>query len=212
MKQRLIVGLGNPGQAYAGTRHNAGFLLLDRLVDRLGATLVPATGPSVLWRGEHAGSEVLLMKPLTYMNLSGEALAKHLAAHPLPVEHTLIVYDDVALPLGVLRARPSGSAGGQKGMRHIIDCLGTREIPRLRIGIDSEHRGGMPLPDFVLADFEEDELPLIRSALDAAEDAAVLWLESDMTRVMAAFNARRDPGETQTCESLTSIDGHGGER
>ena len=209
MQQRLIVGLGNPGQKYLETRHNAGFLLLDRLVTRYRATLSSERGPYVLWTAETDEQAMFLMEPLTYMNRSGHALASFLEHHPIPLEYVLVVYDDIALPLGVLRARAGGSAGGQKGMGHIIECLGTRDIPRLRIGIDSPLRGNMPLPEFVLADFSDEELPQIRKALDSAEEAVALWLEAGIARVMASINSRVSPPPTPPCESVASIDGNG---
>ncbi|MDJ0841403.1 MAG: aminoacyl-tRNA hydrolase [Acidobacteriota bacterium] len=190
MLDYLVVGLGNPGRQYLHTRHNAGFLLIDRLIDRYGASLSPDSGRFVLWTAETERSRLFLMKPLTYMNLSGDAVKPLLAKLSIPLERVLIAYDDISLALGAIRVRASGSDGGQKGIRHIIQCLDTRDVPRIRIGIDSDLRGGLPLPDFVLTDFTDDEVPLIRKALDDAVDACRLWMEEGLTSVMAAYNGR----------------------
>ena len=190
MRQRLITGLGNPGRDYAGTRHNAGFLLVDRLIESLGAKEVRSPGHSVLWAAHVGDVQVFLMKPLTYMNLSGHAVISFLQEYPIPVSDILIAYDDVAIPVGALRLRPSGSAGGQKGIRHIMECLETDQVPRLRIGIDGPARQGRPLPDFVLEEFGSEEAPLIEDALTRAAEAATLWLREEITAVMAMFNAK----------------------
>jgi len=190
MDERLIVGLCNPGREYMGTRHNAGSLLLDRLIERYGATLDDEGGNYVLWRSERDKFRLFFMKPTTYMNLSGHALASFYQHHTLPLEQVLVVYDDVALPLGTIRARASGSAGGQKGMAHIIESVGTKAVPRLRIGIDSTTRGAMSLPDFVLSGFSQEEIPTFRQSLDDAEQAFDLWLEADMIKVMERFNKK----------------------
>jgi len=191
MASRLIVGLGNPGQNYAETRHNAGFLLVDRLVDRLGAQARAGGHGYMLWMAQTDRLDIALVKPLTYMNLSGLAVAEFLRRHPLTLDEVLVVYDDVALPLGAIRIRPAGSAGGQKGMRHIIETLETDQLARLRIGVDAPFRAGEPLADFVLSDFREEELPDLRDALARAEEAAIAWLHEDIAQVMARFNVNQ---------------------
>ena len=190
MEDRLILGLGNPGREYMETRHNAGFLLVDGLLDRFGAEEEKA-GPSyLLWSAETRDTRVFFMKPMTFMNASGLALASFLQQHPLDLQHLLVVYDDVALSLGSIRIRPSGSAGGQKGMRHILQLLATREVPRLRIGIDSEARGSQSLSDFVLDRFCAEEVPIFERARARAEEAAVCWLREPFPALMARFNTR----------------------
>ena len=188
MNERLIVGLGNPGREYEKTRHNAGFLLIDRLVEKLRAREAASSRHALLWSAVHNEATVWLMKPLTYMNLSGLAVQAFLEQRPLPLENLLTAFDDIALPPGKIRVRPSGSAGGQKGIRHIMETLESDEIPRLRIGIGSEARRG-PLADFVLSEFDEDELPLVHGALDLSVDAALMWLNHDIETVMGRFNA-----------------------
>lgn len=200
---RLIVGLGNPGTKYAGTRHNAGFFLLDRLIDTFAAEPIKGPGNSLLWSGTGPSQQtVYLMKPLTYMNLSGEAVLAFLGQHKMEIGDILVTYDDISLPLGRLRIRPRGSAGGQKGIKHIIETLGTSEIPRLRIGIDSDARMGRPLPDFVLEDFAEGEVSVLRDALDRAEKAALCWLREGMGPAMAQFNANTTHGESDSTVSM----------
>ncbi len=210
MPQRLIVGLGNPGQEFMGTRHNAGFLLVDRLIERLGAAERPGGPDCLVWIANVNGKDTALMKPLTFMNLSGNAVAAFLRAHSLAPGDTLVAFDDVALPIGSIRVRPAGSAGGQKGMKHIIDALGTDQIPRLRIGVDSELRQERPLAEFVLEPFAEAELPLMRGALETAEDAAAAWLETPIAEVMAAYNAKKPLNPEPQKENLKleeNIDG-----
>ena len=197
--QKLIVGLGNPGHNYVRTRHNAGFLLLDLLVERFDAKPSRDHSDYLLWTAEHAACRLFLMKPLTYMNLSGRALISFLSEVPIDLDCILVAYDDVALPLGTIRVKPSGSAGGQKGMKHIIETLESRELPRLRIGIGTEDTATYPLVDWVLGNFEENELPLIANALDRAADACLGWLEADVESLMARFNSKTPlSAETKT--------------
>ncbi len=190
MNVRLIVGLGNPGPDYLETRHNAGFLLVDRLINHFGAREARADASQLLWVAEQDDTRVFFMKPMTFMNLSGRAVASFLQKHPLEPHQMLVAYDDVALPLGKIRIRPSGSAGGQKGMRDIIEVLETRDIPRLRIGVDSSLRGEMTLPEFVLSPFGDDEAPVLSKVLDLALQASKSWLHQDIVTIMSGFNAR----------------------
>lgn len=202
-KQQLIVGLGNPGLQYAGTRHNVGFLLLDRLIESLHASPARDGQNYLLWSGTRASGEVVyLMKPLTYMNLSGEALITFLNNHPMEASNILITYDDVSLPLSRIRFRASGSAGGQKGMNHIIEVMQSRDIPRLRLGINSEYRLGRPLPEFVLEPFADEECDTVRLMLDRAAEATELWLREGVGSAMGRFNA---PATQRGSESTDSI-------
>jgi len=190
MNLRLIVGLGNPGPDYLETRHNAGFLLVDRLINHFSAREERADADHLLWVHETDQFKVFFMKPMTFMNLSGRAIVSFLQKHPVEPHQMLIAYDDVALPLGKIRIRPSGSAGGQKGMRDIIEVLETSEIPRLRIGIDSPLRGERSLPDFVLSPFQDQEVSLLGKVLKCAMEASESWLHHDMKTTMGNFNAR----------------------
>jgi PTH1 family peptidyl-tRNA hydrolase len=180
---RLIVGLGNPGREYAGTRHNVGFLVLDRIADAAGARF----RADRKWQAEVASTgEVWLCKPQTYMNLSGESVGAIARFHKIEPSAVLVVLDDMALPLGRLRFRESGTAGGHNGLKSIIEHLGTREIPRLRVGIGSAGPGAAT--DHVLGRFALDERPLVEQALDRAA-AAIQYAQSHgLPAAMNQFN------------------------
>jgi len=186
---RLILGLGNPGLQYAWTRHNVGWLVLDALLDDIGE--VPSTetrrlrrwGPLVI-----EGREVLLVKPLTYMNRSGlvfHELSEELMQDPGKI---LVVYDDIALPFGRLRLRKSGSAGGHNGMKSVLSVLGTLDVPRLRIGIaGADHPGDVA--GYVTSPFRRWELKRLPSILDRAVDALRLWVAGKWDEAMQRANA-----------------------
>lgn len=165
---KLICGLGNPGAKYNGTRHNVGFMLVDALAD--GASF-SEKWEAALCEISLNGEKTLLMKPLTYMNLSGKALAKVCQFYKIPLEDMTVVYDDIDLPLGELRFREQGSAGTHNGMKSVIECLGTQAVPRLRIGIESRGTTApeqMALHDFVLAPFLEEEQALLKESIAKA--------------------------------------------
>lgn len=187
----LIVGLGNPGRAYQKSRHNVGFMVLDRLAAREGRKFRRAGAHSLTCGLERAGQAVLLAKPQTYMNLSGEAVRELVQQHPIELSRFLIVYDDLALPLGTIRIRASGSAGGQKGMKSVIEEVGTIEIPRLRIGI---RPSGSPddYSDYVLSDFSEEESDILEEVLDRTIQAIDMILTDGLERAMALYNAAPD--------------------
>lgn len=185
--QRLIVGLGNPGEEYAGTRHNVGFWVVSLLARRHGVALKTHRHHSRLGTGIIAGVPVVLAQPMTYMNRSGEAVKALLKAYSLTPAQMLVVYDDVALKLGTLRLRPSGSSGGHNGMRSIIASIGTEAFPRLRLGIGPAPEG-IDLADFVLSPFDDSEKPLMRHLLELSADACEAWLTEPMEQVMARFN------------------------
>ncbi len=185
--QRLIVGLGNPGEQYANTRHNVGFWVVSLLARRHGIALSQHRHHSRFGIGTIGEVPVLLAQPMTYMNRSGEAVKALLQAYHLQPSQMLVVYDEVALPLGTLRLRPKGSSGGHNGMRSIISAIGTEEFPRLRIGIGPAPEG-VDLADFVLSPFEESEKPLIARLLEISADACEAWLVEPSEQVMARFN------------------------
>ncbi len=182
----LIVGLGNPGRQYRLTRHNAGFLLLDQLAQDLGLAFTRLQSKALVTQGRYRGRKVILAKPQTFMNLSGQAVGALMKFYKLPPEALLVVYDDVDLPFGVLRLRPKGGAGGHKGMRSIIERIGVQTFPRLRIGI-GRPPGRMEAAAYVLQQFsaeEQADLPLVlaRGAeavqrfLAEGLDAAMNWV------------------------------------
>lgn len=171
MSFHLIVGLGNPGRQYEDTRHNIGFMVLDRLAASAGVAFQSAPK----WQCHLAKlpeSGTLLLKPQTFMNLSGRAIRQVLAFHKWPPESMLVIYDDAALPLGRLRFREKGSAGGHNGIKSIIEHLGSDAFPRLKIGIGESHPGNMT--GHVLGKFSPDERPLVENTLATALEAVQL--------------------------------------
>lgn len=195
---KLIVGLGNPGPEYDNTRHNVGFVVLDRLARRYasppGAVARSKFHGAVL-DAEIDGEKVMLLKPLTYMNRSGQAVAEAASFYKLdPAKDLLVIVDDVALPCGSIRLRPEGSAGGHNGLLDIEQKLGTTAYPRLRIGIDS--RGQIPQKEYVLGRFRPDQLEAIEPALEDAVAAAACWATRGIEEAMNRFN--RKPANERT--------------
>ncbi|MCI0518754.1 MAG: aminoacyl-tRNA hydrolase [Chloroflexi bacterium] len=186
----LIAGLGNPGREYRDTRHNVGFMALDRLAARLGVTFSRLEAKALFTRAEYQGRRILLAKPQTYMNLSGQAVGALLRYYKAPLSNLLVIYDDVDLPLGVLRLRPAGGSAGQKGMRSIIERLGVEAIPRLRIGI-GRPPGHMDAADYVLQEFSREEQENILAALDRAADAALKFTLDGLEAAMNQFNGEQ---------------------
>jgi len=185
----LIVGLGNPGPRYAPNRHNAGFRCVDLLAQRHNLTFDRLQHRALVATGTIVDEQVVLAKPLTYMNLSGQAVGPLVRSYKIPLDQLLVVYDDLDLPLGTIRLRPRGGAGGHKGMRSIINQLGSQDFPRLRIGIGRPPAGWDPA-DYVLSDFTPDELPLFRSAADNAVQAIECWLTEGLDAAMNRFNTK----------------------
>lgn len=186
----LVVGIGNPGAEYEATRHNAGFLAVERLAGRLGVELPDADPPRTrLAEGAWDGRGVALAQPQAYMNRSGPPLAALLEHYGLGADRVLLVYDDLSIPPGTIRLRGKGSAGGHNGVQSVIDALGSSEFPRLRIGIgDRFERGG--LVDYVLAPFPDDELDALDTALDLAAEAALAFAADGLNVAMNLYNRR----------------------
>lgn len=190
----IVVGLGNPGRRYAGTRHNVGSEVVQRLAERLGVRL-EATGWAKTARGRVQGATLLLAIPATYMNVSGQAV-RDLLRRGRHMEDLLVVYDDMDLLLGRLRLRPGDGAGGHNGVQSIIDELGTGRFPRLRIGIGRPPAGVDPV-DFVLERFTADERPRIDDAVQQAADAAVVAATQGLAAAMNRFNRRTPEGAAE---------------
>lgn len=184
----LIVGLGNPGRAYKTNRHNIGFMVVDRLASRLNLSFTRMEAKSLFTRGDYAGRRLLLAKPQTYMNLSGQAVRSLARFYKLPLERILIVYDDVDLPFGSLRLRPAGGSGGHKGMQSIIEHLNSQEIPRLRLGI-GRPPGRMEAADYVLQDFSRQEVEMLPAILDRAVEAVLTFITQGIAAAMNQFNS-----------------------
>lgn len=183
----LIVGLGNPGAAYERTRHNLGFMLVDLLAREAQTQVKREECRSLIGRAVIENETVELVKPQTFMNISGEAVKCLLAKPERDVSRLLVISDDLALPFGKIRLRPGGSHGGQNGLRSIIDCLGTNEFIRLRIGIMPEH----PVRDasnFVLENFSKDESAEVENILKTSADAVRSVLTDGIEKAMARFN------------------------
>ncbi len=183
MNFRLIVGLGNPGKEYRETRHNVGFMLLDRMASRSGVSFKAEKA----WRAEMARvSGVFLCKPLTYMNLSGEAARSASDFYKISAGQILVVLDDLALPLGKLRLRAEGSAGGHNGLKSLIEHFGTQKMPRLRVGIGAPEHGAVT--SHVLGCFGVDEKPLLEESLTKALAAIDCAQSRGIEAAMAAYN------------------------
>ena len=183
----LIVGLGNPGREYRLTRHNIGFMCLDRLGDRLGTAFTRVESRALVAKAAYESSRLILAKPQTYMNLSGQAVSALARFYKVPLEHLLVAYDDVDLPLGMLRLRPGGGSAGQKGMQSIVERLGTQTFPRLRLGI-GRPPGRMEAADYVLQDFSRQETELLPDLLDRATQAMFTFVKYGLTTAMNQYN------------------------
>lgn len=193
---KLIVGLGNPGQQYRNTRHNVGFRVLDEVAERLGAKFDKEKYDGLFATAEHKGTRLMLLKPLTYMNLSGTAVAKAARNRVPGPEHIIVVLDEIQLPLGTLRIRPEGSHGGHNGLRSVIEHLGAKNFPRLRIGI-GQKKTGQDLSDHVLSTFTPEERPEVEQAVRQAADAVLCCVAEGVAKAMNRFNKRPGPGEKQ---------------
>ncbi|MCW9708564.1 aminoacyl-tRNA hydrolase [Fodinibius salsisoli] len=183
----IIVGLGNPGQKYAGTRHNIGFEFIDLLADALSVRMGPGKGPFHVGKGRHAGHNLYLVKPTTYMNKSGDAVRKVLDWYKEVPSQCLICYDDLALDVGTIRLRPGGSAGGHNGIKDIIQKLGTNKFPRLRIGIGDDFPKGQQV-QHVLSSFTAEEADVMESTLEKAVDATFTFTREGIEQAMNDFN------------------------
>ncbi len=186
-KKWLIVGLGNPGARYERNRHNLGFMLIDRLAQRLQTSVRRDECRALVGRGVIDNQTVELVKPQTFMNLSGESVSCLLRKEDRAVEKLIVISDDLALPFGKIRIRPKGSHGGQNGLRSIIDCLRTQEFARLRIGIEPDRPIG-EARNFVLENFSKEDLKEVESILDQSADAVISIVESGIERAMAKYN------------------------
>lgn len=199
------MGLGNPGDRYTGTRHNVGFDVVDALGVRAGSRVDRLDCRALTARVRLFGKPVLLAKPQTYMNLSGESVKGLTTKYDVPLERTLIVLDDVALPPGRIRIRPTGSSGGQKGLQNVIDCFSTNAIPRLRVGVGgADFRPGDDRADYVLGRFAKSERDSIVSALKDACDAVELFVSEGIDFAMTRFNRSAEetsPGDGSSTRS-----------
>lgn len=190
----LIAGLGNPGREYRETRHNVGFMVVDRLAERLGVKFTRLEAHALVTKGTYQDMRVILAKPQTFMNLSGNAIGSLARYYKVPVENMLVSYDDVDLPFGALRLRPAGGSAGQKGMKSIIERLGTEAFPRLRVGI-GRPPGRMDAAAYVLQPFARDESAELPLLLDRAVEAVLVFMTAGIDKAMNQFNAADTKGD-----------------
>lgn len=186
----IIAGLGNPGLAYANTRHNAGFMGLDELAKMCGIDINTKKFKGCCGDGIVSGERCLLLRPETFMNLSGEAVSAAADFYKIPPENVVVMYDDITLPPGKLRIRRKGSAGGHNGMKSIIALLGTDEFPRIRIGVGAKPRPDYDLADWVLSKFSEEDTKALSPALQNAAMAAELIVQGKIDEAMNKFSSK----------------------
>lgn len=184
----LLVGLGNPGTKYESTRHNMGWLALDSLMEKEKFTLNKLRFKA--WTGmlDYKGHKILVMKPQTYMNLSGESVGEAARFYKVPADHVLVISDDVSLPVGKLRIRKSGSAGGHNGLKNIIQHLGTDVFPRIKVGVGMPEHPDHEMIDWVIGKPQGEEAKTLRAALDRAAEAALCIVDEGADRAMNRFN------------------------
>ena len=186
----MIVGLGNPGQQYASTRHNTGFMTLDLLAQRLQVKVSKERFQAQTAQAVYEGQKLLLVKPQTYMNASGLSVEPAAHYYKLPPERIIVLFDDISLPVGKLRIRKSGSAGGHNGLKSLISSLGSDQFPRVKIGVGAKPHPGYDLADWVLSTVSKAEWPDYQSAMEHAADAALCIVKNGCERAAAEYNGK----------------------
>ena len=183
---KLIVGLGNPTKEYEATRHNVGFMVLDHLADEMNVRIDQKKFKGKYVKLKYKGEDVILLKPMTYMNNSGESVIQVMNFFKVDVEDLIVIYDDLDMPTGKLRLRQSGSAGGHNGIKSIIAHVQTQNFKRIRVGIDRHPH--IPVVDYVLGKFTKEQQPFIQEGIENASQAALMSIEKDFVAAMNAFN------------------------
>ena len=187
----IIAGLGNPTKEYEGTRHNVGFDVIDRLSERYNIDVTMEKHRALIGKGMIAGQKVILVKPQTYMNLSGESIRSVIDYYKVdPEKELIVIYDDISLGVGQLRIRAKGSAGGHNGIKSIISSVGTSNFMRIKVGV-GEKPQGWDLADHVLGRFSGEDRARVEEAIRDAEDAAVLMIQGEADKAMNNFNAKK---------------------
>lgn len=186
----LLVGLGNPGQQYETTRHNTGFMTLDLLAARLQVKVSKERFKALTAQAEYAGRRLLLMKPQTFMNASGIAVEAAAHFYKIPPERVLVLFDDISLPVGRLRIRKDGSAGGHNGLKSIIASLGSDQFPRVKIGVGAKPHPDYDLADWVMSTVNRAEQPAFQASLAGAAEAALCIVEHGCDKAAAAYNGK----------------------
>ena len=186
----IIVGLGNPGDKYYNTRHNAGFLMMDYLSQRANIRVDRVKFKALVGDGEMGGCRVLLMKPQTFMNLSGEAVVEAAKFYKIPPENILVFSDDVSLDVGRIRMRTKGSDGGQKGLRSITTLMATQDFPRIKFGVGNKPHPDYDMADWVLSEFNKDEQKALFSCFEKAYDGVIRYLSGDSEGAVQICNSK----------------------
>lgn len=186
----LIAGLGNPSKIYEGTRHNIGFTMIDAIGEKFDIDVTTKKHKALVGRGIVDGMRVILAKPQTYMNLSGESIREIADFYKIEPENIIIIYDDISLDVGQLRIRKKGSAGGHNGIKNIISHLGTQEFPRIKVGIGNKPEG-WDLADYVLSKYSKAEQEALEEAADGVIGAVKLMLMDDIEAAMNRYNAKK---------------------
>lgn len=184
----MLVGLGNPGREYAHNRHNIGFMVLDHLADKLATNFARVESQALITKENYKSSRLLLVKPQTFMNLSGQSIVGLARYYKILPEQIFVIFDDVDLPFGTIRLREKGGSGGQRGMKSIIERLGTQAFPRMRIGI-GRPPGRMDAADYVLQDFSKSETEFLGAVLDQAVEAIFTTIDEGIVSAMNKFNS-----------------------
>ena len=184
----LIVGLGNPGKQYRENRHNIGFLLIDRLAKQLNTQFTRLQSKALVSKTHYQDNQIILAKPQTFMNLSGQAVTSLVNFYKIPHDQLMVAYDDVDLPFGALRIRPSGGSAGHNGMNSIIEKLGTQEFPRLRMGI-GRPPGRMDAAAYVLQDFNKEEAVELQFLVNRSVEAVLLFISDGLQAAMNKYNS-----------------------
>ena len=188
---KLIVGLGNPGKEYEGTRHNCGFMVVDELANKLNTEINQNKFKGLYTKVKYHGEDVILLKPQTYMNLSGESVIAAMNFFKLDKEDIIVIYDDLDMPVGKLRLRKTGSAGGHNGIKNIIAHLGTQEFPRIKVGVGNKPPR-MDLADYVLGRFPKEERGLMEDAFKEAAEAVEVMIKEGAGIAMNRFNGHKE--------------------
>ena len=183
----LLIGLGNPGREYSNNRHNFGFMLIDRIAVRLNARGMKVQSKAIVMTAQYEDRKLILAKPQTYMNLSGQSVQGLIHFYKLPLTNVMILSDDLDLPFGTIRIRAAGGPGGQRGLSSILEKLGTKEVPRLRLGI-GRPPGRMDPADYVLQNFSRADMQAISEILERAADAVLAFVAHGLNNAMNEFN------------------------
>ncbi len=184
----LIVGLGNPGKQYENTRHNCGFRALDTLAQKLSCKIDKSKFQGLYGQVQYNGTKLFLLKPMTFMNLSGRSLLQLSAYFSIPPQRIIVIFDDISLPLGKLRIRGDGSAGGHNGIKSIISELGSQEFPRIKIGVGAKAHPEQDLADWVLSSFTKEEDKLLTAALERSAEAALCIIDRGVSTAANGYN------------------------